>query len=291
MGFVLLDYVLQLALNGILIGLVYGLIGLGLSLVLGIMGVLNISHGALYMLGGYLAYAVTTQMHLSPIVGVMAAIGGIFVVGLFIERILIEPVSNDQTSVMMITFGLAIILSQVALLIWGGYPVSNAEFLTSSLTFGRFYADPQIVISSIIGIVIAIMTILFLRKTKIGKAMRMVSQNREAASIVGVSSTRVFALALGIGSSFAGLAGALLTAVYSDAPSAEWTPLIAAFVVVVVGGLGSVAGSMIGGLIYGILLQVGDAIIPSGSDILVLVLIILIILVRPSGLFGSKDRV
>jgi len=290
-----MDYSLfeQLAINGVLLGLVYGLVGLGLSVVLGVMGIVNISHGALYMLGGYVAFVVSEQMKLPPIISVCAAVGIIFVVGVFIDRGIVNTVRNDQTSVMMITFGLAIILGSVVLVLTKGNPFTSVPVTRSVLVVPHtlLYAPDEFVVAAISGVAIAVLTILFLNKSKTGKAMRMVSQNKETANILGVSTWKISVISLGLGSSYAGLAGALLTPVYPDSPGAQWGVLVAAFVVVIVGGLGSVTGSMIGGLIYGIVETIGSFYFPSSSDILVLVLIILIILVRPSGLFGIKERV
>jgi len=155
---------------------------------------------------------------------------------------------------------------------------------------GPFYSQSQTVIAAVLGVCISLATIVFLRRTKTGKSMRMLAQNRDIAKILGVSVTRVSAISLGIGSSYAAIAGALLTPIYLNFPDAQWKPLIAAFVVVIIGGLGSVAGSVVGGLIYGLLETLGSYVVPSGSDILVLVFIIAIILVRPTGLFGVKER-
>ena len=121
--------------------------------------------------------------------------------------------------------------------------------------------------------------------------MRMVAQNSEAALSLGVNSRWIFAVALGIGSLYAGLAGSLLSPITFVYPDYQWFPLIYAFVVVIIGGLGSVIGSVVGGLIFGILETVGQVIFPSSSDVLVFLLIIAIILLRPRGLFGAKDRV
>lgn len=281
----------QLALNGILLGLVYGLIGLGLALILGVMGVLNIAHGTLYVLGGYLSFVISVLLGLPPILGVIIAVAGTFLVGVIINLGIVIPVSNDPTRVMMITFGVAIVLEQIVLIIFGGNPVATPPLVRSSVTLGQLYAQSQILLSACVSVVFAILTILFLRKTKTGKSMRMVAQNLEIAQSLGVRTKRVASIALGIGSSFAGLAGALLIPVYLDYPQAQWNPLTAAFVVVVVGGLGSVTGSMVGGIIFGILETIGSFFFPAGSDIFVFVLIVIIILVRPTGLFGSSDRI
>ncbi|MFI5420408.1 MAG: branched-chain amino acid ABC transporter permease [Nitrososphaerales archaeon] len=277
--------------NGVLLGLTYGLVGLGLSLVLGIMGILNISHGALYMLGGFIAYFVSVQRGLPPLVGIFVAVGTVFLIGMAIDRSVIKTVSNNQTSVMIITFGLAVVFEQVALLFWGGNPVSIPPLVRSTIVSGSLYVQSQILFAAIIGLLVSVLTIVFLRISKIGKAMRMVSQNKEIASVLGVSTGKISAVSLGLGSSFAALAGTLLAPVYLDYPSAQWQVLIAAFVVVIVGGLGSVAGSMVGGLIYGILETLGSYFVPAGADTIVLILIIVIIIVRPSGLFGLKDRI
>ena len=239
-----MDYTLlsQLALNGVLLGLVYGLVGLGLSLVLGVMGVINISHGAFYMLGGYIAFVGTQQLGYSPLIAVLVATGFVFVLGVAVDRAIVNTVSNDETSVMMITFGLAIILGRLVLIATKGNPFAPRPLSRSVLLFGQLYSQSEIVIAALTGVGITALTILFLRKSKIGKAMRMLSQNKEMSRVLGVVPGRLSAFSLGLGSCFAHLAGALLTPIYLDYPDAQWQPLVAAFVVVVVGGLGSVSG-------------------------------------------------
>jgi branched-chain amino acid transport system permease protein len=283
--------VAQLALNGVLLGLVYGLVGLGLALVLGIMGVLNIAHGAFYMLAGYISYLIAVQFGLSPVIGVLAAVGAIFFIGMAVDQLFVGRAENDPTRVMMITFGIAIVIEQIAIIKWGGNPATPPAFSNLTLSFAGLYMQTQLLIASSLGVILAILTIFFLRLSKVGKAMRMVSQNKEMAGILGVSTKKISAISLGLGSCYAGIAGALLTPVYNVYPDSQWQPLVAAFVVVVVGGLGSISGSMIGGLIYGMLESFGSYYLPAASDIMVLVLIVAIILVRPYGLFGQKDRI
>jgi len=285
-----MDYALlaQLAVAGILLGLVYGLVGLGLSLVLGVMNVLSIAHGAVYILGAYFAFSASLQLGIPPLGAILAGVGGAFLVGLFMD-VLISPVASDGTSVSMITFGFAIIVEEVVLLVWGGIPVAMRPIVSGSLVFGQLYAQSEVVISAVAAFAVALLTIVFLSRTRTGKSFRMVSQNREAAETLGVDAKRVSALALGLGSAYAGLAGTLLSPVYFVSPDAQWSVLTAAFVIVILGGLGSVAGSMVAGLIYGVLETLGSFLVPAGSDIMVLSLIILIIIVRPSGLFGSRE--
>ena len=287
-----MDYALlaQLAIAGMLLGLVYGLVGLGLSLVLGVMNVLSIAHGAVYILGAYFAFSASLQLGIPPFGAILVGVGGAFCVGLFIDK-LISPVASDGTSVSMITFGFAIIVEEVVLLVWGGVPVAMRPVVSGSLVFGQLYAQSEVVLSSISAFAIALLTVVFLNRTRTGKSFRMVSQNREAAETLGVNAKRVSALALALGSAYAGLAGTLLSPVYFVSPDAQWSVLTAAFVIVILGGLGSVAGSMVAGLIYGVFETVGSFLIPAGSDIMVLSLIILIIIVRPSGLFGSREPV
>jgi branched-chain amino acid transport system permease protein len=188
----------------------------------------------------------------------------------------------------MITFGFAIIVEEVVLLVWGGIPVAMRPVVSGSLVFGKLYAQSEVVLSAVAAFAIALLTVFFLNRTRTGKSFRMVSQNREAAETLGVNAKRVSALALALGSAYAGLAGTLLSPVYFVSPDAQWSVLTAAFVIVILGGLGSVAGSMVAGLIYGVLETVGSFLVPAGSDIMVLSIIILIIIVRPSGLFGSR---
>ncbi|MDA4112282.1 MAG: branched-chain amino acid ABC transporter permease [Thaumarchaeota archaeon] len=282
----------QIIVNAILLGLVYGMVGLGLSLVLGIMNVLNISHGTMYILGGFLTYYVSGQLHYSPILGFVFAAAVTFMLGIIIEVIFIDRVSNDPTRVMLITFGLAIIIGQVSLLIWGGTAIATPSIVNGFTTIGGVVDfQTQELLAAIVAILVAIGTTFFLRLSRFGKAMRMVAQNSEAAMSVGVSPRWIFAISLGIGSLYAGIAGSLLSPISYVYPDFQWFPLIYAFVVVVVGGLGSVVGSIVGGLIFGILETIGQVLYPSGADAFVFVLIIAIILIRPRGLFGAKDRV
>jgi branched-chain amino acid transport system permease protein len=278
----------QLALDGVLLGFVYGLVGLGLSLVLGVMNILSIAHGAVYVLGAYLAFSASLQFGIPPLGAILVGVGGAFAVGLLLDR-LISPVGSDGTSVSMITFGFAIIIEEVILLVWGGIPVAMKPVVTGSVVVGPLYAQSEVLLSAVAAGAVAALTVLFLKRTKTGKSFVMVSQNKEAAELLGVNSKMVSALALGLGSAYAGLAGTMLSPIYFVSPDAQWSVLTAAFVIVILGGLGSVVGSMVSGLIYGVLETVGSFLIPAGSDILVLGLIIVIIIVRPAGLFGSRE--
>jgi branched-chain amino acid transport system permease protein len=285
-----LDYTLlsQLALDGVLLGLVYGLVGLGLSLVLGVMNILSIAHGAVYILGAYFAFSASLQFGIPPLGAIAVGVGGAFAVGLLMDR-LISPVVSDGTSVSMITFGFAIIVEEAVLLVWGGIPVAMKPVVSGSVVVGQLYAQSEVLLSAVSAAAVALLTVVFLKRTRTGKSFRMVSQNREAAEMLGVNAKRVSALALALGSAYAGLAGSLLSPVYFVSPDAQWSVLTAAFVIVILGGLGSVAGSMVAGLIYGVLETVGSFLVPAGSDIMVLGLIIAIIVIRPSGLFGSRE--
>lgn len=278
----------QLALDGMLLGLVYGLVGLGLSLVLGVMNILSIAHGAVYVLGAYLAFSASLHFGIPPPGAILVGVGGAFLVGLLLDR-LISPVGSDATSVSMITFGFAIVVEEVILLVWGGIPVAMRPVVTGSIVLGPLYAQSEVLLSAVAAAIVAALTVFFLKRTKTGRSFRMVSQNKEAAEFLGVNTKFVSALALALGSAYAGLAGTMLSPVYFVSPDAQWSVLTAAFVIVILGGLGSVVGSMTAGLIYGVLETVGSVLIPAGSDILVLGLIILIIIVRPTGLFGSRE--
>ncbi len=281
----------QIIVNAILLGLVYGMVGLGLSLVLGIMNVLNISHGTMYILGGFLTYYVSQQMHYPVVLGFLFAAAVTFLLGVLIEVVFIQRVSNDPTRVMLITFGIAIIIGQISLLIWGGTAIATPALVNGFTVVGGVVDfQTQELVAATVAIAVAVGTTFFLRVSRFGKAMRMVAQNSEAALSVGVSPRWIFAISLGIGSLYAGIAGSLLGPVSFVYPDYQWFPLIYAFVVVVVGGLGSVIGSIVGGLIFGILETVGQVLYPSSADVFVFVLIIAIILIRPRGLFGEKDR-
>ncbi|HKW04051.1 MAG TPA: branched-chain amino acid ABC transporter permease [Nitrososphaerales archaeon] len=281
----------QIATNAILLGLVYGMVGLGLSLILGIMNVLNIAHGSMYILGGYLTYFVSAELHYTPVVGFAFAAIVTFLLGVVFELILVDRVANDPTRVMLLTFGIAIVIEQVTLLRWGGTAIPTPSLVGGFTRISGIFFQNEQLVAAVAGVVVALITALFLRYTNFGRAMRMVSQNSEAAKAVGVNYRWVFAVGLGIGSLYAGFAGSLLSPINFVYPDYQWYPLLFAFVVVVVGGLGSVTGSIIGGLLFGILETIGEVIFPSSADILVFLLVIVIILARPQGLFGARERV
>ena len=285
-------FVEQITANALLLGLAYSMVGLGLSLVLGIMNVLNISHGAMYVLGAYFAYSLAIQMHFQVILAFVISAAIVFLVGFVIEVLLIHRVASDPSRVMLLTFGVAIIIEEISLLRWGGTAIPTPAIAKGFTVIGGAIDFPtEELVAAVVALAVALCTVAFLRLTKFGKAMRMVAQNSEAALSVGVSTRWTFAIALGIGSMYAGLSGALLSPQTFVYPDYQWYPLIYAFVVVIIGGLGSVIGSVVGGLIFGILETVGQVIFPSSADVLVFILIVIILLVRPRGLFGEKERI
>ncbi len=278
---------IQLLLNGILIGSVYGLMGLGLSLIFGVMGVINSAHGAFYMLAGYMIYFSTIFLGFNFAIAIIFALVLLAVVAIALERTLIAKTLVDENTVMIATLGLAVAIQGVVLILFGSAYVPVPPMVHGNLILGAFHFDAQIAIAFAIAIASALAVRTFLKLSRTGKAMRAVSQNRELASMLGISVQKVSALAFVLGTTLAGLAGVTLSPVFSLNPVSAWTPLVISFVVVVVGGLGSLEGTMLAGILYGVADSITQFYFPNLTSINVLLFMIAILLIRPTGLFGK----
>jgi len=278
----------QLVINGILIGAVYGLMGLGLSLVFGVMGVVNSAHGAFYMLAGYLAYLALTSFGINLFLAQGFAVAMLFVIALTIEKLMINRTRLEEGTVMIMTLGIAVLVQGLILVFFGPSYVPLPSIASGTVKLGTVSIDLQLLIALIASLLISFLMGLFLKVTRIGKAMRAVSQNRELAQIVGVDVFEISTYTFAIGAMLAAVAGLLLSPVYTLNPSSGWVQLVISFVVVIIGGLGSIRGTVVAGLIYGIVDSFTQFYIPKLTSINILFVMILILLFRPAGLFGTR---
>jgi branched-chain amino acid transport system permease protein len=276
----------QLAIDSIELGLIYGLMSLGLSLTFGVLGVINTSHGAVYMLGGYFAFILGIQAHLSPAEALIASVAIVFCVGLGIELLAVETVKADPNASMLIAYALAILFENIMLQYQTGLTRSVRPLLVGSLVISQYYVGYPQLVGSIISVAIAVAIGIFLAKFKIGKAIRMISFDRESSMILGVSVVGISLLTFGIGASTAGAAGVLLSTIYPLYPSIGWSILIITFSVVILGGVGSIKGTMIAGVLLAFAENLTGFYYPQYSTVVGLSIIVLVLLIRPSGLFG-----
>ena len=273
--------------NGISLGSVYAIIALGYTMVYGIAKMLNFAHGDVIMVGAYISFCVTQYMGLPALVSVVAAMAVCTLLGIVIERLAYKPLRQATSLAVLITaIGVSYFLQNMALLIWG----SNPKSFASVVNFGslRLFGG-RLVTTVLANIVIMIALTLFTGKTKIGKAMRAVSEDKGAAELMGINVNATISMTFAIGSALAAIAGVLLCSSYPTLmPTTGSMPGIKAFTAAVFGGIGSIPGAMIGGILLGIIEILGKAYVSTElGDAFVFAVLIVVLLVKPSGLLGK----
>tara|TARA_B100000809_G_scaffold266265_1_gene328147 strand:+ start:1100 stop:1972 length:873 start_codon:yes stop_codon:yes gene_type:complete len=285
---------LQHLLNGLLIGGIYALMGIGLTLIFGVMNVVNFAHGQFYMLAAFAVYTIFT---LAGVPYPMALIISALLVGLLaaiIERVLLKPIRNEPIEVSMLaTIGLSIFLANMVQIIWDPTPKDiGLPFPLQGIQVGPISLTPIRVFVLVSALLIIVASHLFLQRTRVGKAIRATFQDREAAALMGVNIDFIHTFTFSWGAGIAALAGGLLAPIFQVFPTMGAIVTAKSFAVVIVGGLGSFPGAILAGLLLGVAESLGAAYISSGyRDAIAFILIIVVLLVRPTGLLGKEGRV
>ena len=281
--------------NGISLGSVYAIIALGYTMVYGIAKMLNFAHGDVIMIGAYVIFMMLTKAGVSPWLAVVIGIVVCTILGITIEKIAYKPLrgASSSLSVLITAIGVSYFLQNSALLIFGADPKSFINVITvPSITFadGELTITGTAIVTIIVCIIIMSALMFFINKTKPGRAMKAVSEDRGAAELMGVNVNATISLTFAIGSGLAAVAGLLLCSAYpSLTPYTGSMPGIKAFVAAVFGGIGSIPGAMIGGVLLGIIEIFGKAYISSQvADAIVFAVLIIVLLVKPTGLFGKN---
>lgn len=281
----------QALINGILTGGLYALIAVGLTLTFGVMRLINLFHGELVMVGMYITFWLFVLLGMEPLASVPVAAMVLFLVGILMQRFLIQPILKaPEMNQVLLTLGISMFLFSLAQLLFTG-KVQTVRSLTSgaNLRWGEVSVSFHYALSFAAALVITALLYLLLMRSDLGKAVRAAVQDRQAAQMVGVNVERVFMLTFGIGAAAAGAAGAMLLPIYYVFPQIGWTFLFKAFVVVVLGGLGSLTGALAGGLILGIVEALNASYVSAGYQNAVgFAIFVLILLLRPSGLLGGS---
>lgn len=281
--------------NGISLGSVYAIIALGYTMVYGIAKMLNFAHGDVIMVGAYVVLICMTKAGITPILAVMIAVAACTVLGMLIERIAYKPLRNAASplAVLITAIGVSYLLQNLALLIFG----PNAQSFTSaiqlkgfSLAGGKLNISGETIVTILVCLIIMIVLTMFIKRTKAGQAMRAVSEDKGAAQLMGINVNGTIALTFAIGSALAAIAGVLLCSAYpSLSPYTGAMPGIKAFVAAVFGGIGSIPGAFIGGILLGIIEILGKAYISSQmADAIVFAVLIIVLLVKPTGILGKN---
>ena len=274
---------------GLLLGGLYALIALGLSIVFGVMRLINVAHGDLVVIGSYFAYAIMTALGIDPILSLVMGMPLLFLVGFGIQKYLMRRAFGiSMEAPLIIAFGISLILQNFAQIMWT--PLSRGlttPYALESFSLGVVYVPLVYLLDFIAALVVMFLLREFMRRTYLGKAINAASQNRRAAQLMGVNTERVYAFAFAIAMVTAAIAGVFLGLTFPFTPTSGVSFLIIAFGVVIVGGLGSMMGTFIGGIILGLAQTLGGFYFGAATQMLVAYIIVLIVLaVRPQGIFG-----
>ncbi|GAB3684152.1 branched-chain amino acid ABC transporter permease [Salinisphaera aquimarina] len=278
----------QLA-NGLVLGFLYVLIAVGLSIIFGMLGLVNFAHGAFFALGAYFAW--TLEPYIGFVGALLVAPFLVAFVGMIAERVLLRPLYDKEPLLsLLLTFGLALFIEEAIRTIWGsiGHPFDAPAFLSGFVHYGPLFVTQYRLAVLAVTIVLLIAVWLFLEKTPFGRIIRAGSRDGEMASMLGINLKRVFMVVFGLGTALAGIAGVLAAPLWSVVPSMSEQAIMPAFVVVTIGGLGSLRGAIISGLLVGVSVAMSIQFFPAAASAVMYVLMVLVLLVRPRGLFGEQ---
>ena len=284
---------LNYLINGISLGSIYAIIALGYTMVYGIAKMLNFAHGDIIMVGAYVCFFATGQFGLSPIAGVLLAMVVCTILGMVIERLAYKPLRQAPSLAVLITaIGVSYFLQNSALLLWKSDPkVFTSVVPGGSLTLGSVNITYVSLVTVLSCVVIMLVLSFFTGHTKMGKAMRACSEDKAAAQLMGIDVNRTISMTFAIGSALAAVAGVLLCSTYPTLmPTTGSLPGIKAFTAAVFGGIGSIPGAMLGGILLGIIEIFAKAFNTNISDAVVFAVLIVVLLVKPSGLLGKTVR-
>jgi branched-chain amino acid transport system permease protein len=288
------DQFLQHLVNTVILGGTYALLGIGLTLIFGIMRVVNFTHGELYAFGAYMVYFLTAALGLDFFLGLVVAVVAGALLGALIEITLLRPLrSTDIDIVRLVMIGAWIVMQNTELLVWGGVAKAIVTpFPDAPLVIGPVSVSWLRVFVLIVALLLIVGSYMLIHRTKLGKAMRATFQDTDTAALMGVNIRGVYTATFALGSALAAAAGALLGPVFLVAPSMGDIASLKAFAIVILGGLGNITGATIGGFILALVEEIGAGYISSGyRDAMGFLIIIAVLLFKPTGLFARAERV
>ena len=280
-------------LNSISLGMNLFIIAAGLSLIFGVLRVINFAHGVFYMFGAYIMYTVAQDMELGFVTGVIAAAAGLAVIAIVVERGLFQWLyDKEHLMQLLLTFAIVLIMGDLAKVIWGTdqLSVSYPDGLDGALDLGITIYPTYRLMLAVIGPVIFIGLFLLIERTRWGRLTRAATQDMEMLAALGINVPVIYVTIFLIGSALAGVGGALAAPISSPTPGMDATIIVECFVIVIIGGLGSLWGTFVGALIYGFVFNFGSVIVPNWQDVFAFLLLMVVLLIRPWGLFGKPER-
>ncbi len=289
----MLATVLQAVVNGLLIGGIYALVSIGVTLIFGVVKVVNFAQGEFVMIGMYISFFLATRFGIDPLASLLVSMPILFVAGVLLQHFLIRRVLKlgDMPQIFL-TFALSLLLTNLALLLFtADYRTLQTSYSDMAFHIGPIYIAVAKLIAFAVAMVLSGVLWLFLHTTDLGKAMRAAAQNQEVAMLMGINPDRVFCVAVGVALALAGAAGSLLMPFYPAYPMAGQTFILMSFVAVVLGTLGNITGALIASLMMGVAESLGIQFVGADSGLIVVFAMFLFtLLVRPTGLFGGKAR-
>jgi len=289
----MLETVVQAVINGLLIGGIYALVSIGVTLIFGVVKIVNFAQGEFVMIGMYISYFLATYFGVDPIVSLVVSMPVLFVIGVLIQHFLIRRVlgPNDMPQIFL-TFALSLLLLNLALLLFtANYRTVHTSYSDEAFHFGGLYVPEAKLIAFVVAMCLSGALWAFLHTTDLGKAMRAAAQNRDVATLMGINPNRVFCVAFGAALALAGAAGSLLMPFYSAYPFVGQVFVLIAFVAVVLGTLGNVLGALVASLMMGVAESLGIQFVGADSGLIVVFAMLLLTLAfRPQGLGGGRMR-
>ncbi len=282
----LVEVPLQVVLNGLTIGAIYGLMAIGLSLIFSVVGIANSAHGGFYLLGAYLCY-LFQMIGLSVPLAMMLAIICVGVIGVVVYRLTIHPILSLHANVLILTFLLAIVFEQIIRITIGPDYKNLQPLVTGVFESGGVVMSNQRITAAILSIILVALLSQFIRRSRLGKAIRMTTQDGEAAQLLGIDVTFIYVLTFGLGTALTAGSAVLAAPLFTLYPAMGWLPFILSFFITISGGLGSVAGALVMGVIFGLTdAFVSYYIAPTWGLIAAFLLTLIVLIVRPQGLLG-----
>ena len=280
----------QVIISGVLSGALYAMVALGLALIFGVMRVINIAHGPMLMLGAYVTFFLYSRLGMNPYLTVPVAMAALFVVGVLLQRTLIfRVVDAPELSSLLLTFGISIAVVNLAQNVFTS-DLRAVEYLTASWSVGPLSVSKARVIAFVFALGLTGGAFVFLKTTRLGKAIRATSQSREVALVCGIDVGRIHMLTFGLASALAAGGGALLAVIVAIQPEMGGVWTFKSFLVIVLGGAGNYPGALLGGLLLGLVEQLSSLFLTTQlSEVVAYVLLVVVLLIRPTGLLGGRQ--
>ncbi len=280
----------QLVLSGIFIGAIYALMSIGLTLIFGVLRIVNFAHGEFLMLGMYGAWAMTRLLGLNPYLAMIAVVPAMFLFGGLVYRLIVSPaLDKPHLVVVFATMGLSIFMQNAALMLMSADLFDIPPVFGHAVTIGPLYFKAELVVGFVITVICTLVLQWALKSTYLGKAIRATVQDREAAMLMGIPVPRIFLITFAGGSALVGLAACVMMPLFSVFPTVGLNFVLIAFVIVVLGGMGSISGALIGGICVGIVQSLSSYYVaPAFGQMFFFILFLLVMIFRPNGLLGQK---